>query len=644
MNNYLVLDRLTLKNFKGIKQFELITDGKSCNVFGDNATGKTTLFDALTWLLFDKDSQNQKEFAIKTLDATGNAIHYLEHEVEAVFDISGHELTLRKVYAEQWTKKRGSAIKEFTGHTTDYFIDGVPVKRNEYTAKINEIVDENIFKLLTNPAYFNESLKWNERRKILLDVCGDISDADVIAGDKALARLPEILGNRKLEDHRKVIAARRAEVNKELDKIPVRIDEVMRSLPVCEGQYVDEAQQKIVQLTADLQAKQQELARIESGGEVAEKKRQLAEANAELMQLISKHNAEVDADVREKRTDLMATENDANRITRDITALRDKIDANKKLIITKTTAMDGLRKRWDEEDTKAFTGDDTCPTCGQMLPPEQIEEAKATFNRKKAETLEQISADGKRLSAEANQLQQENTELQKQIAVLEAHYKETQKEINFIQSLISISTAPAESAEAKDLRLKIDGLNSAINALQEGSREAMASVQQEIDQIREQIATHERTLSMVEQRKVGEARVEELKQQERELAAEFEKLEGELYLTEQFVKTKVAMLEERINSRFKLARFKLFDTQINGGVAECCETLYNGVPYSGGLNNAARINIGLDIINTLAERYSLNAMIFVDNREAVTKLTETQAQIISLIVSEPDKTLRVEAA
>ena len=73
-----------------------------------------------------------------------------------------------------------------------------------------------------------------------------------------------------------------------------------------------------------------------------------------------------------------------------------------------------------------------------------------------------------------------------------------------------------------------------------------------------------------------------------------------------------------------------------------CETTYNGVPYSGGLNNAARINTGLDIINTLSEHYGFVAPIFVDNREAVTQLIETKAQVISLVVSKPDKVLRVE--
>jgi hypothetical protein len=137
-----------------------------------------------------------------------------------------------------------------------------------------------------------------------------------------------------------------------------------------------------------------------------------------------------------------------------------------------------------------------------------------------------------------------------------------------------------------------------------------------------------------------DARVDELKNRERELAAEFEKLESQLYLTDQFVKTKVRMLESKINSKFKVARFRLFETQINEGINECCETLSNGVPY-GSMNNAARIQIGVDICDTLAEHFKTRPPLFVDNAESVTEIPETEAQQIRLVVSPEDNELRV---
>ena len=205
MPKELKLISLTLKNFKGIRSFHLDARGENARVFGDNATGKTTLFDSFLWLLFDKDSQNKKDFSIKTLDGNGKEMHNLEHEVEGMFSLDGRTITLRKVFTEKWTRKRGSATSEFTGHETNYFIDGVPVKKKEYVDRVDQIVKEDIFKLLTSPSFFNEQVKWQDRRKILLEICGDISDMDVIASESKLSSLPGILNGRTIEEHRKEI-------------------------------------------------------------------------------------------------------------------------------------------------------------------------------------------------------------------------------------------------------------------------------------------------------------------------------------------------------------------------------------------------------------------------------------------------------
>ncbi|NLL89347.1 MAG: hypothetical protein GX228_10610, partial [Firmicutes bacterium] len=163
------------------------------------------------------------------------------------------------------------------------------------------------------------------------------------------------------------------------------------------------------------------------------------------------------------------------------------------------------------------------------------------------------------------------------------------------------------------------------------------------DEISGAIQALEQAKARFEARESGLKRIEELKAEERKLAAEYEELERQLYLTEEFIRTKVRLLEEKINSKFKLARFKLFNTLVNGGIEECCETTFQGIPYSN-LNNGARLNIGLDIINTLAEHYGFEAPIFVDNAEAVTQLIPTTGQQIRLIVSAQDKKLRIELA
>lgn len=372
---------LTLKNFKGIKQFSLDTQGGNVSIYGDNATGKTTLADAFMWLLFDKDSANRKDFQIKELDEKGNVKqHGLEHTVEGVLELDGKQITLKKVFQEKWTKKRGSATAEFTGHTTDHFVDGVPVKKKEYDEKIAEIADEEIFRLLTDPRYFNEQLHWQDRRKLLLEVCGDVADADVIASDKKLSKLSAIIGDKSIDDLRKIIAARKRKVNEQLERIPVRIDEVTSGMPDISGMDFAGIEKQIRLLRKEQDKQRQTLARIQSGGEIAQKQKRLAEIDAELLRMKAEHEEakqEALKDLRAKADELVGPYQkmrmDLRMKLSDIETVKNQMSHTEKTIIS-------LRDEWHRVNDQEleFKQDTVCPTCGQSIPAHQLEEAQET--------------------------------------------------------------------------------------------------------------------------------------------------------------------------------------------------------------------------------------------------------------------------
>jgi DNA repair exonuclease SbcCD ATPase subunit len=643
---------LNLKNFKGVPSFSLVVNGANAKVFGDNATGKTTLFDSFIWLLFDKDSNNKKDFSLKTLDAVGKELHMLEHEVEGAFSINGTHKTFRKVYSEQWIKKRGSATEEFTGHTTKYYVDGVPSKKNEYTKEIESIVSEDIFKLLTSPSYFNEQLKWQDRRKILLEICGDITEDEVCASDKNLSKLPEILNGRTIENHRKIIAARRSEINKELEKIPVRIDEIKRSQPTVDGMDKHQLESQISSIQLEIDEKMNLISNIRNGKAIAEKQMLLTEIEAQLLQIKRDH----ESNSKEKTYQLKAKVQEEHSNVSILTSKLENIKNQKRFNDDNIKSIDNqlaqLRQKWHEVNEGVFTHTDAreCPTCGQALPQEQVEETKskalAQFNLKKSEELEKISGDGKRNSERKHQFEQDNENLAKEYEKLNVQINDKQEALAKVQEqLRQLESTITDVLENQEYVAKLQvkqQVNTEIQQLRNSAEQSIQDVQMEIVSLksnRDALQLEVGKFSLVTQSK---KRIEELETQQRDLAAEFEKLEMELYLTEEFIRAKVNMLEEKINSKFKYARFKLFETQINGGLQEVCETLYEGVPYSSGLNNAAKINVGLDIINTLSEYYGFSAPIFIDNSEAVTRLIPTHSQTISLVVSEPDKQLRVE--
>lgn len=642
MTKQLSLLKLSLKNFKGVKSFVLDTQGGNAKVFGDNATGKTTLFDAFVWLLFDKDSNNKKDFSIKTLDATGNELHMLEHEVECVFFLDGKPLTLRKVYAEKWTKKRGSATSEFSGHTTDYYIDGVPSKLKDYKVLVDSIVQEDVFKLLTSPAYFNEQLKWQDRRKTLLELCGDINDEEVIASDNSLASLPTILKGRTIEDHRKVIASRRSEINKELDKIPVRIDEIRRTIPDLDGLDKPLLEAQISQLNNEIDDRMTQISSIKNGKAVSDKQMLIQQIEMELMEIKQNHDSDSKEQIYQLKAKIQEEDSNVSILTSKLENLKNQKRHNDENVKRMDEQLQQLRQEWTEVNTQEFVHTDACecPTCGQDLPEEQVsaarEKALSQFNLQKSKRLEDINAKGKQGATRKQEVVQENEKLVKEYekistqiaekqAVLSKLGEQFKQQESLVTDILDNPSYVAKLQEKQNLELEI-------KQLREMSQQSIQDVQLEIMELkqkRDQLQGDVGKFVLVDQ---SNNRIEELSDQERELAAEFEKLEQELYLTEQFIRTKVNLLEEKINSKFKLARFKLFETQINGGLTEVCETTYQGVPYGSGLNNAAKINVGLDIIQTLSDYYGFKAPIFVDNAEAVTKLIDIDTQVISLIV------------
>lgn len=641
---------LRLRNFKGVRDLRVEAGGNNIEIYGDNATGKTTIFDAFLWLLFDKDSQNKKDFEVKTLDRTGKVRHNLNHEVKGVFDVDGHIQTLKKVYSEKWTKKRGSTNAEFTGHTTDYYINSVPTQKKEYDDFVSGICDEDTFKLLTSPTYFNEHLHWQERRRVLLEVCGDVRDEDVIASNSKLSHLQEILSGRTLEDHKKVIAAKKKQINDELERIPVRIDEATRSLPDTSNLDKKKLETELAELRAKKEAKEQELIRIETGGEVAEKTKALREIESELIELKNEHNAEVALTItklRGKQAEIGSQINELNM--RLLTKQRETLQS-KTEIERLNKEMEFLRGAFTRRNAIQFEFNQKkdCPTCGQKIPKSELEEtrkkAEAAFNIEKAEALERINEQGKGAKEEAGKSQSRLYELDPQISELSLKIDKKKREADQIQADIDkVNTSRTQLDDNPDYQAKLKekkAIETAIVRLKDSSENAVNGLQTELVDIRNDIGAIDAELYKFTQGAQNRARIDELTKQEKEHAKQYEELEGQLYLCEQFIVSKVSLLEEKINSRFKLARFKLFETQINQGINEVCETTYQGVPYSS-MNHGACINVGLDIINTLSEHYKFRAPIFIDNREAITKLTETESQVISLVVSEMDKDLRV---
>lgn len=653
------IERLKLKNFKGIRDLEISPRGASMTIYGDNATGKTTIADAICYLLFDKDSHGQKGFAIKTI-VDGKEVTGLEHTVEGDFSTADGEISLSKTFVEVWTQKRGQATKEFTGHRTDYTVDGVPVQQKEYQARVAKIADPELFRLLTQPDYFPEQLPWQKRRSILLEVCGEVSDQDVIASSDELRPLGEIIAGRKMDDHKKVVAASMKKINDELKQIPVRIDELARQT-IGDDNNIDLAanqeQERKAALAIDRLKAQ--IAQADAGSEAAALKKELAEAEAAVLDIENQHRRDVNEIAAEKERELSAakiafftadTQLSNAKLEAELLAKNVPVDTRPEILAD----IEKLRAEWYEADAMAYRPEEkVCPTCGQDVP--EADDAEERFSRRRAERLAGIDARGEELKVKlvvAGDVFAASTQdrldmidnVEKRVAELKETATEAANSRDILAKEIeAIRARPVTGREDhKDAVALVTVIKVRLGSVQAGDTSGeQAAHNQELERLTDLLVKVRQRIGVAEARDRNSARIEELKAEEKRLAGEYERLAGELYLMEQFTRAKVDMLEERINSSFALARFRLFEEQINGGLAECCEVTYNGVPYSSGLNNGARVNVGLDIIRTLSRHYGVSMPVIIDNAESVTDLLPTGGQEIRLVVSAADTSLRI---
>ncbi len=644
----ILLKSLNIENFKGVKELHIDFENRT-NVSGENATGKTSIFDAFTWVMFDKDSKNRSVFEIKPLDSNNKVIRGLVTTVIAVLEVNNKEIKLTKKYEEKWTRKRGESEATFTKNETTYMINDTPIKKSEYVKEIAEIADEDQFKLLTNPYFFSNELNWKKGRELILNVCGDITTEQIIESNKDLTLL--ITEFEKENNIDKIIKNRKATKNnlsKEKEEIPVRINECDKSLYDIDFEGIE----------TQLNAKKSVLEGIEdmllSGTKANEQILKDKEKVFELKQEIQSIKQSASERGNKKRNELIS---EKDELQYNIKNLRNNLvylerdnelkETLKKRAIEETT---NLRDKWTKKSQETLdlsVIQTECPTCKRPLDLEDIEEKKKemldNFNLNKSKELKEIAALGKsknddielfnteieRLRLDVNKTLEE---IQEKAILLDKIKKELENtkstEIYLVEEENRLTQI---SVEIKELEEKINNKDADKNI--DELKESKKKLTIEIESLNKELAKRDINKELLD-------RKEQLLEKEKELGIELAHQEKILNLCELFIKTKVSLLESNISSKFKNVTFKLFKEQINGGIEETCEALINGVPFSN-VNTAGQINGGLDIINTLSNHFEVKMPIFIDNRESVNTLIDIDSQIINLVVSN-DNPLKIK--
>lgn len=644
-----IIKQMKLTNFKGLRDFTIEFSDSMTSVLGKNGSGKTTIFDAFTWLLFGKDSEDRKSFNIKTLDAQGVAIPRIPHEVSAILIVDGEEINLCRRYNEKWQKKRGSATEEFTGHEEERLYNDVPMSVKEWGEKITAICSEQVFKFITNPLYFSAQ-KSDVQRSMLFRMAGDISDAEIAAGNAEFTALLASLTGKTMDEYKREIAAKKRRIKAEIDGIPERIDERKRDMPEAENWLA---------LDADLQAKKSEIEKVEKSitdksqaySEASNAKLEISKKEFNLRQKLLNREYEIKQEVQKEYNEQSSKQSELRRQVENAQAELNRVQSEMTRYQSDLNTMQSKREtliaEWREINARTlqFKEDEfVCPTCKRPLDIDDIErkqnEMTESFNTRKAADLAENNRKG-----QANKKSMEDTvalikkceeriaELSKKIEELKANplYSATLTAPDATQTI----EADAERNNLVDEIAKVKAeLDKPVEAPDTTElTEQKKSIMSEIDIIKAKLAKKE-TIERNNQR------IQELETQLRNQSEELAQLEGIEFTMAAFSKARIEAVESRINRLFSLVRFKMFEQQINGGEVETCEATVNGVPYSD-LNNAMTINAGLDIINAICKSEGVTAPIFIDNAESVNELLHTQSQMIRLVVTD-DETLRVQ--
>lgn len=657
----MILKSLHGENFKGIKSIDIKFGEKKTKISGQNASGKTTIFDIFSWLLFNKNSAGEEKFNVRPLDKDGKRIDNVEIKVVAVLDVDGKEVELSKVQKQNWVKKRGTDTVTLQGNINSFEIDGYPKSEAEFKSYISGLAQsEEMFKMLTNPQYFS-SLKWKEQRDILMKLVAEVSDVELAQTDDKYAPLiTELEKAPSTDDIRAKFSKALSEWKKKQAEIPVRIDEAEKSKV-----DVDVAEQEL--LKADLERKIEALEDLmeKSDVRIDEMRSEEMHCQFEMSAIAQTMNNELSSKRHEIENQKYNHERRLEDVRSSIRKAQDSIERNKKSISEQTLKKAELVKKYNEEVVKKFDeskwvfdeSTTVCSLCGQRLPEDKIESLRADFSQRKADaieafneehakTLAMIVDDGNACAEMIKNLTENNKESENKINALKLHEAE---EIDIIKGFDEqISKIPAcadymQNAEYAKLKAKQDKLLADIAELEPKGADKVvtdlkakkADLQSQLDEVNKVIAQAANNVAI-------DDRIETLRDEQKEIGQKVADQEQMLYLLEEFIRFKLNKVSESINSHFKTVNFKLFEMQLNGGMKDCCECTVNGVPYST-LNSGHRIVAGLDIIRSLSELYGVSVPIFVDNAESLNEFNvpDMDAQLILLSVSE-DKQLKVE--
>lgn len=656
------LKSLSLTHFKGHKAIS-IAFGDSTTISGDNRMGKSSIFDAFTWLLFGKDQFDRKDYEIFPI-VDSKRLDRVDAEVVGTLSVDGTIITLKRVFRQQWVRPRGASEEVYKGNETLFFVNDVPKKAGEYKAVIDGIIDEGLFKLITNPSAFLE-MHWTKQREILFQIAGTVSDAEIAASNPKFKALLDTLNGKPLAEFKKEIAARKRKLNEAMNDIQPRIDQTAKLTPEVKDWAAIES--SIKELTAKVASIDEQIADRAKAirgqyEEIQGKQEEINGLKTQQQSIVNNAKAKAQQDHFERnqnrvnlenevKSELFAiknVENERDRVSDYIGHLRRELKAIE-------SEIEKLRADWTAENEKEYKAQDGCLICpifntecgdatANSKHQEAKEKAKQAFFEAKEKRLDAISQDGKVKSEELSKLNSTISEAEKtlksltdKVAELSAKHDQLKQQLELTPAQGLSDVISENIPEWKVLQDRIAAIEATMQTVTPVDNSELVNEKSEISAKLDELKKDFSSRDIIAQHK---AEIERLNEEGSSLAQQIADLEKTEFTIDDFTRFKINESEQRINGLFSIVRFKLFDKTIDGNEFECCiATNKAGVPISA-TNTAEQINAGLDIINTLTQFFGAKAPIFCDRAESVNEYITAGSQMVFLRVTK-EKTLSI---
>lgn len=646
--------KIRIRNFRGLVSFDANLEGRSVRISGANGLGKSSVADAITWVLFGKDSRRRTAFPIDPVDDAGRIIHNLDVSVELEMLIDGQPTTLRRRRSEKWVQKRGMTTEQLDGHQTTCYIDGRPLPSSDFSSHVDTIVKEELFRALTTPDYF-PSLPMDQQYRLLVKIVGTRTLAEIAAKDEEALKVVDEIGQRSIDQYRQVLAYDIQRTRKEQELIPVRLSEVQGFIEQVKAKGADgkTAQRHAKGIEEKLRQVTQEIDSM-AGVVRAENARyndqrayiqQLRQQRAAIEDRIEKQNREArtlhQSLVCKAKEELEATEERH-------TAAKTMLGLHERRLKDLEQQLEDFRRRWEEVERLSFSWnaeEAVCPTCGQPLPQDQADqkrvEAEMRFNERKMQQQDALDEEGKKLAASKQRLQDLSAAAREEMATAERLMPEARERLSKAEAEPIEQADYHDAADWQRLSGEIDQrMKELEQTTQAQEPPQLAALRTEEQAYRKELRLLEQTIDRSKQIDEYVRREKELQKQRTTLSGDIARMQTRLEAAERLQLMEANDLQQRVNELFPSVRFRLSRELLNGREVGHCELSVDGVPYSG-LSTSERINAGLELINALARHYNIVAPIVIDNAEAVNKVAPTLGQQILLEVS-PAKKLNVE--